>query len=327
MGFSTNADQSRHAGGGRESYAPSQKRKTLSFAKLFWFGIGVGGFVAPASATLDQTDLGKMLQVRAMLLDQTDATPFLKNPWEGMESRPAIALSTDPQPRSTSPYQYITPTGPGWKKEIMTTVFWIGEDPAKNNPVPNNKSSWDTKWEENFGGYDCPTNRIGYRPAGFIPQQNPFYIALPYNDVGRDGTKAEASQVIPWFSRDFVRSGKSVVKGRWLAIHYKGRVAYAQWEDTGPFRTDHWQYVFGKERPSQNRNKAAGLDVSPAVRDYLGLNGNDNTDWKFVEAWEVPKGPWTKYGANNPFSPQYTPDKEKQALAAQTNPNINPKTR
>ena len=30
-----------------------------------------------------------------------------------------------------------------WKKEIVTTVFWIGEKPAPNNPVPNRVSSWD----------------------------------------------------------------------------------------------------------------------------------------------------------------------------------------
>jgi hypothetical protein len=45
----------------------------------------------------------------------------------------------------------------------------------------------------------------------------------------------------------------------------------------GPFRTDYWQYVFGNERPKLNLNKGAGLDVSPAVRDYLGLSDTDVT--------------------------------------------------
>lgn len=197
-----------------------------------------------------------------------------------------------------------------WRQRIMTTTFWIGESAAKNNPVPNDKSSWDTQWEQNFGGYDTPDKgqRIGFRPAGFIPRQNPFYIALPYNDIDRNGTKPTASKVIPWFSKRFERNGKSVIKGQWIAIHYGGRVCFAQWEDVGPFKTDHWQYVFGNERPAQNRNKAAGLDVSPAIRDYLGLKGNDYTDWKFVEIHEVPRGPWTKYGRNNPFSPQFCYD-------------------
>jgi hypothetical protein len=30
-------------------------------------------------------------------------------------------------------------------------------------------------------------------------------------------------------------------------------------------------------------NPYAGLDVSPAVRDYLSLNGLDICDWKFVD--------------------------------------------
>jgi hypothetical protein len=92
-----------------------------------------------------------------------------------------------------------------------------------------------------------------------------------------------------------------VLKGRWLAIHYRGRVAFAQWEDVGPFRTDHWEYVFGDERPSANRNKGAGLDISPAVRDYLGMKTNDYVDWRFVEFAEVPMGPWALHGENNCF--------------------------
>ncbi len=191
-----------------------------------------------------------------------------------------------------------------WKRNIVTTVFWIGEDAAPpKNPVANYKSSWDTQWKQNFGGYDDPNpqNRRNFTPIKFTPRQNPFYIALPYNDVTRGKTKPEARKVIPWFSREFEREGKSVCKGRWVAIRKGDRVAYAQWEDCGPFRTDHWQYVFGSARPMPNLNKGAGLDVSPAVRDYLGLSGMDVTDWKFVEVSEVPPGPWRLYGDNNHF--------------------------
>ena len=68
-----------------------------------------------------------------------------------------------------------------------------------------------------------------------------------------------------------------------------------------PFRTDHGQYVFGNERPKRNLNKGAGLDVSPAVRDFLGLKPTDVTDWRFVEFSEVPRGPWSTHGENNTF--------------------------
>jgi hypothetical protein len=81
--------------------------------------------------------------------------------------------------------------------------------------------------------------------------------------------------VVPRFKSTYVRDGQSVLKGRWSAIRHANKVCYAQWEDVGPFRTDHWQYVFGNERPRPNRNHDAGLDVSPAVRDYLSLDGID----------------------------------------------------
>jgi curved DNA-binding protein CbpA len=35
-----------------------------------------------------------------------------------------------------------------------------------------------------------------------------------------------------------------------------------------------------------------GLNVSPAVHDYLGLAPTDVTDWQFVEVRDVPPGPW-----------------------------------
>jgi hypothetical protein len=190
-----------------------------------------------------------------------------------------------------------------WKRGIVTTVFWVGERPTANNPVPNYKSSWDPRWAQNYGGLDDPdpARRKNYIPARFVPRQNPFYIALPYNDTTRGTTKSEARRAVPWFKQAFERPGKSVLKGRWVAVRRGNRICYAQWEDCGPFRTDHWQYVFGNQRPLPNLNQGAGLDVSPAVRDYLGMRGKDVCDWKFVEARDVPSGPWTRHGENNTF--------------------------
>src|SRR5260370_36305152 len=45
--------------------------------------------------------------------------------------------------------------GPGrypWKAGISTTIFWIGERPSGNNPVPNDRSSWDRSWHYSYGG-------------------------------------------------------------------------------------------------------------------------------------------------------------------------------
>ena len=190
-----------------------------------------------------------------------------------------------------------------WKKSIVTTVFWIGEEPTANNPVPNRTSSWDKNWTKNYGGFDdpSPARRSNYIPVKFTPRQNPFYCALPYNDKATVGHRPEAARVVPWFKEAYQGPAVSTCKGRWVAIRKGNRTVYAQWEDAGPFRTDHWQYVFGNERPKPNLNKGAGLDVSPAVRDYLGLNETDVTDWKFVEFSEVPRGPWSTLGENNTF--------------------------
>jgi len=190
-----------------------------------------------------------------------------------------------------------------WKREIVTTVFWIGEAPSGNNPVPNHSSSWDKDWARSYGGFDDPNSarRSDYMPVKFTPRQNPFYCALPYNDKASTGHRPEAPRVVPWFKEAYQGPGVSTCKGRWISIHKGNRTVYAQWEDAGPFRTDHWQYVFGDERPKPNLNRGAGLDVSPAVRDYLGLEETDVTDWKFVDFSEVPRGPWSKVGENNTF--------------------------
>ena len=190
-----------------------------------------------------------------------------------------------------------------WKSQIVTTVFWIGEKPSGNNPVPNRVSSWDKEWTKNYGGMDDPdpAHRSNYIPVTFTPRQNPFYCALPYNDKAREGHRPEAPRVVPWFNEAYQGPAVSTCKGRWIAIRKGNRTAYAQWEDAGPFCTDHWQYVFGNERPKPNLNKGAGLDVSPAVRDYLGLQPTDVTDWRFVDFSEVPRGPWSTLGENNTF--------------------------
>lgn len=191
-----------------------------------------------------------------------------------------------------------------WKTDIKATVFWIGERPTLKNPVPNCKSSWDISWKWNFGGYDDPSgkNRTGFRPRSFVPRLNPFYVALPYNDVASHNRhKSEAREVIPWFEKAYTGPGKSVCKGRWVAIQLRDRVCYAQWEDCGPFVTDDWPYVFGQARPKTKGNGGAGIDLSPAVRDFLGMGSSAVVNWRFVEVNEVPAGPWRRWGENNHF--------------------------
>jgi hypothetical protein len=60
----------------------------------------------------------------------------------------------------------------------------------------------------------------------------------------------------------------------------------------GPFSDDDAEYVFGTANPASEINRNAGLDVSPAVRDYLMLSDIDVVDWVFVDDENVPDGPW-----------------------------------
>lgn len=217
-----------------------------------------------------------------------------------------------------------------WKTHITATIFWCGEQPTKRNPTPNCKSSWDTQWAENFGGYDDPDpdKRIAnhatgdFRPKAFVPKLNPFYIALPYNDVqGWSAHKPEASRVIPWFSRMRPLPGKTVLKGRWVQIYYEKHSCYAQWEDCGPWVTNDWEYVFGNKRPKTTQNGGAGIDLSPSIRDYLGVSSGQKVHWRFVEESQVPYGPWKKYASkSNVPSPRggfAVPLKDGESVEAQ----------
>ena len=226
------------------------------------------------------------------LEDRREALPGLSDPF-GVPAAARVVLE-NARPRGLA--------SAAWKRNIVSTVFWVGELPGEHNPTPNTKSAWDQNWLANFGGYDDPERRVGYLPAGFTPLLNAFYVALPYNDVTRGGRhRPEASEVIPWFWQSYRGDGISVCKGRWLAIHHAGRVCFAQWEDVGPFEVDHWQYVFGNEAPRPNRNGGAGIDLSPAVRDFLQLRSGDTVEWRFAEESEVPNGPWRNGSKTAPF--------------------------
>lgn len=252
----------------------SSSLSILGLPFLLLIGVAQGGNL------LDE----RLASVHERLLeDRRAALPGLSDPF-GVPPAATVVLENP-----TEKFRRVA----AWRGNVVATVFWVGEEPTLNNPTPNHASAWDPNWEDNFGGYDDPGHRNGFLPAGFRPNQNPFYVALPYNDIGSDFRhRPEASEVIPWFWRDYRGEGVSVCKGRWIAIHLNGRVCYGRWADVGPFQTDHWQYVFDGEEPRDNRNGGAGIDVSPAVRDFLRLKSGDRVQWRFVEERDVPPGPW-----------------------------------
>jgi len=179
-------------------------------------------------------------------------------------------------------------------KNITVTYFFIGELPSKNNKyISNIESSWDDMWLWNYGGVDNPYKRKYFFPKYFIPNQNPFYFALPYNDLYANGKVKPSQKKIPWYKK---YTGKTICKNRWIKIikHTKNgkKVVYAQWEDVGPNLYDDFDYVFLNKRPKNKFLSGAGIDVSPAVKHYLGLKDVDKIDWQFVDEKDVPFGPW-----------------------------------
>ncbi len=181
-------------------------------------------------------------------------------------------------------------------QNITVTIFWVGEEGnEENNYIPNLQSVWDDRWLEHYGGVDDPNNRNGYFPADVTPLENPFYYALPYNDFDENGErKAEVDQVIYWSGEKGWGELESMCKNRWIKITKGNKSVYAQWEDAGPFGEDDADYVFGDALPKNELNDDAGLDVSPAVRDFLSLSDIDVVNWRFVDFSEVPAGPWTE---------------------------------
>ena len=175
-------------------------------------------------------------------------------------------------------------------KKTITTVFWVGEHagPA-NSYIDNYGSYWDEHWMKHFGGLDSPTHRDGYFPAGFKPKQNPFYVALPFAEVDHDGKLKEAARKIPGFGE----SREPLTRNRWVEIRYKGKSCYAQWQDVGPLGEDDFDWVFGNAtKPKNQAGLKAGLDISPAAAQYLGIEDSARTEWRFVDEAQVPDGPW-----------------------------------
>ena len=183
-----------------------------------------------------------------------------------------------------------------WKTNIITTEFWIGEGSTPISSTDNMASSWDEDWRANNHGSDNPLNRNGYASGTHASTLNPFYVALPFNDLAFPD-KADRWLPYGWHRRPKDGKQVSACKDRWVMIkNTKGDVCYAQWEDVGPLRYDHAEYVFGDERPLGLGDNQAGLDVSPAVAEYLGIDHKDRplTSWRFVDDEDVRPGPWLK---------------------------------
>lgn len=231
----------------------------------------------------------------------------------GSATLQAVAGSLVAQVRLTVQADAVTSAALLEHRDVVTTVFWVGEGAdGSNGYISNTQSAFDGSWLAHFGGVDAPSPRRGYLPAGFTPLENPFYFALPYSDIGDDGRrKQNAPRVIPWAGSRSYLATESMVKNRWMRVTspQTGRTCFAQWEDAGPGLYDDFQYVFGATgaaNPFQLTGlaTASALDISPAVRDCLGLSADVmRLTWQFVADADVPAGPWTEIVTRRQLSP------------------------
>lgn len=228
------------------------------------------------------------------------------------KNEPAASGQVPTQGRSelvrTSPTQASAPTATPtasnpypWHTGITATVFWVGEPVGNGSSEDNALSAYDDAWQDSFGCFDDPVKRSGYYPVGCTPKENPFYLDVPYSDFTDAGVrKANATTVIPWASSKAWKQTESMMKNQWVEIHNPKtkQTCYGQIQDAGPYEYNDTRYVFGShdERPTSAEANNAGMDVSPALRDCLkfqGQNNDENTvQWRFVPGPSVPAGPW-----------------------------------
>ena len=203
----------------------------------------------------------------------------------------AFFFRTSVPDEPSAPQENLAPVSASHYKSAVTTVFWAGEGAtAENDFISNSASFWDESWTERYGGYDDPECRIEYHPCGFKPRENPFYVALPFADYF-EGAFKESAKMVPWFSD--APLGEPLLKNRWVEVRVGKKSCFGQWEDVGPNGEDDFAYVFGDAAyPKNTFGEKAGIDVSPAMRDCLGIDGSAIAMWRFTDKADVPEGPW-----------------------------------
>lgn len=236
--------------------------------------------------------------------------PTKKQPVPKVKTPTTTVKTTTTTPKTTpTTTPVVSASTYPWHNDVLATQFYVGENGV------NGTTAWDCQAVAHYGGIDSPFGRNGYLPT-FTPKENPFYLALPYTDIGDD---AAHKKDIPWYNAS-VDTGEnySFLKNTWVQVTRGSNVCYGQYEDTltpdvigangkktyGP--SNHFDYVFGTAPAT-----SPGIDVSPALSDCLGMRDpNDkvfghtdgNVSWRFVSASEVPYGAWKNVITATPVS-------------------------
>src|SRR5437773_4667402 len=118
----------------------------------------------------------------------------------------AVAVLSSARSATTSPSYPL-------HHDITATEFWVGEPASADNAnISNAESAWDDQWQKHFGGFDDPKHRDGDNPKGFVPKENPFYFALPYDDFAKGKRKRDAAKIIPWTGARQWKESESMCK-------------------------------------------------------------------------------------------------------------------
>lgn len=197
-------------------------------------------------------------------------------------------------PPVTSEQSEDTENNEKYKPHTVTaTIYWIGEEAtAENDFISNVTSAWDSNAVKRFGGVDSVTR-------SFEPRHNPYYFALPAGEFTEEGLIQGAREASPWNDEaELLTHSQSLFKGRWARITAGDSTVYAQWHDVGPNEEEDYDYVFGADKPDNTFGLKAGLDLSPEAASTLGFtDGGQLVTWEFVDAADVPDGPWRQYPA------------------------------
>jgi hypothetical protein len=212
----------------------------------------------------------------------TAGTPYSPPPISTTNTPPANLFLTTGTPHQKQNYE--------WRTGIPADQFYIGKGSKGSNV-------WNLKWPQGTKGDDSPDWRNGYAAGSHASYFNPFYVALPFNDLT---SPDKAKQYLPpsWQRTSKDGAPVSVCQNRWVEIKAEdgsGHVCYAQWEDVGPLGSDNAEYVFGHARPDAGGH--AGIALSPAVADYLGFNDPQTpfpVRWRFADPEDIPPGQWLK---------------------------------
>lgn len=210
------------------------------------------------------------------------------------------------------------PATGGPVKTIVASTFYIGEEAGPSNAeIDNISTAWNGKAATDFGGADRwgPLDpeqwqgrwydREGLCPAGLSPRQNIFYVALPTPDFDEQGRLPGAfsaakmgATYLPDLAKRIKNGQEWLFKNLWVEVRYDGKVAYGQLEDIGPSADTgtivaDYDYVWGdSSTPKNDFGLHAGIDISPAMTDYLGTKGQATVSWRWVPQANVPDGPW-----------------------------------